>query len=203
MPHSNDPPDLLISRALAGSGEAIDALLGLYRNYLQLLARTQIDMHLALRLNPSDIVQETLLRAFRGFPQFRGTTEGELLVWLRRILAHCLADQSRQHRAQRRDARQEVSWEASCDRSNAQLAALLVDRGESPSQMAVRREQCVLLADALERLPEDYRQVLVLRHLERIEFAEVAARMGRSSAAVRMLWARALERLRTELESSP
>ncbi len=198
-----DSPDVLIRRALAGDREAVNDLLGLYRNYLQLLARTQIDMYLALRLNPSDIVQETMLRAFRGFPQFRGATEGELLAWLRRILARCLADQSRQHRAQRRDGRQEVSWEADCDRSSAQLAALLADRGASPSEAAAHREQCVLLADALARLPEDYRQVLVLRHLERADFAEVAARMGRSSAAVRMLWARALERLRSEMESPP
>jgi RNA polymerase sigma-70 factor (ECF subfamily) len=80
---------------------------------------------------------------------------------------------------------------------------LAADQRGTPSELAIRREQSVVLADALARLPDDYREVIVLRHLERIEFSEVAARMGRSSGAVRMLWARALERLRVELESPP
>lgn len=200
MPDLGEQPERLIERAQLGDRAAVDSLLQLYRNYLHLLARTQIDMHLVRQLNPSDVVQETLLRAFRHFAQFRGGTEAELLAWLRRILARCLADQSRYARAQQRDGRREVAWEATCDHSSQQLTALVADNQGTPSELAIRREQCVVLADALARLPDDYREVIVLRHLERIEFTEVAARMGRSSGAVRMLWARALERLRTELE---
>jgi RNA polymerase sigma-70 factor (ECF subfamily) len=78
---------------------------------------------------------------------------------------------------------------------------VLLDRGlvaqqSSPSQQAARREQAVLLADALEQLPEDYREVLVLRHLEALTFPEVAARMGRSLDSVEKLWMRGLVRLR-------
>ncbi len=203
MPEPGERPEYLIARAQQGDRTAVDGLLGLYRNYLQLIARTQIDMHLAQRMNPSDVVQETLLHAFRSFAQFRGASEAELLAWLRRILARCLADQSRRARSQRRDSRREVSWVDDCDHSSQQLAALVADDGSTPSEMAMRREQCVILADALARLPEDYRDVIVLRHLERIDFAQVAARMGRSTGAVRMLWARALEHLRAELEHLP
>ena len=65
----------------------------------------------------------------------------------------------------------------------------------TPSAAAARRERAVLLADALEGLPADYREVVILRNLEGLKFSEVAARMGRSSGAIRMLWARAIEQL--------
>ena len=81
----------LLARARQARGEHLGALLELYRNYLHLLARTQIDLHLQGRLDPSDLVQETLLEAYRDFGQFRGGTEAELLAWLRRILVHNLA----------------------------------------------------------------------------------------------------------------
>jgi RNA polymerase sigma-70 factor (ECF subfamily) len=198
-----DGIERLVSQAQAGDRPALDRVLDLYRNYLHLLARTQIDMKLARRLSPSDVVQETLLRAFRNFAQFRGATEGELLAWLRRILARTLADQLRMARTRKRDVGRDQALEVQCDASSQQLARLATAAEASPSEQASRREQSVLLADALSRLPADYREVIVLRHLERIEFAEIARRMDRSSGAVRMLWARALERLRQEMDAAP
>jgi RNA polymerase sigma-70 factor (ECF subfamily) len=164
------------------------------------LARTQIDLQLARRLTPSDAVQETLLRAFKNFSRFRGATEAELVAWLRRILARSLADATRQARSQKRDVQREQHWRAGFEQSSQQLAQLAAGDQTSPSEIVSRREQSVLLADALAGLPKDYREVIVLRHLERVEFAEIAERMGRSAGAVRMLWARALERLRRELQ---
>jgi RNA polymerase sigma-70 factor (ECF subfamily) len=190
----------LMCNARQGDQAALDRLLDLYRNYLYLLARARIDVQLARRLTPSDAVQETLLRAFKNFSRFRGDTEVELVAWLRRILARSLADQLRQARSLKRDVRREASWRAGFDRSSDQLAQLAIANQASPSELVSNREQSVILADALAKLPHDYREVIVLRHLERAEFAEIAQRLGRSSGAVRMLWARALERLRRELE---
>jgi RNA polymerase sigma-70 factor (ECF subfamily) len=190
----------LLTQSRQGDAEAIDKLLDLYRNYLYLLARTQIDLRLARRLTPSDAVQETLLRAFKNFSRFRGGTEAELAAWLRRILARSLADATRQARSQKRDVQREQHWQAGFEQSSQQLAQLAAGSQASPSEIVSRREQSVLLADALAGLPKDYREVIVLRHLERVEFAEIAVRMGRSAGAVRMLWARALERLRCELQ---
>lgn len=82
--------DDLLSGARQG-GDQLGALLDLYRNYLRLLARTQIDLHLQGRLSESDLLQETFLAACQNFPQFRGETEEELLVWLRSILIRRLA----------------------------------------------------------------------------------------------------------------
>jgi RNA polymerase sigma-70 factor (ECF subfamily) len=73
----------------------------------------------------------------------------------------------------------------------------------TPSQHAVRREQAVLLADALGRLPDDYREVIILRNLEGLGFAEVSARMGRSEDSVQKLWVRALGNLRGLMGATP
>jgi RNA polymerase sigma-70 factor (ECF subfamily) len=194
------PVDHLLAAARDGDAAALDRLLDLYRNYLHLLARTQINMQLARRLAPSDAVQETLLRAIKRFSQFRGETEAELLAWLRRIMARALADQTRQAVSLKRNIGREVVLRAGVEQSSQCLASLAAAQQPSPSELAARREQSVLLADALAQLPPDYREIILLRHFERIEFAEIAARLSRSAGAVRMLWARALERLRKELD---
>jgi RNA polymerase sigma-70 factor (ECF subfamily) len=193
-------PEQLLAEARRGSGESLGALLELYRNYLHLLARTQIDMHLQSRCNPSDLVQETFLQACHHFDQFRGQTPNELLGWLRSIFVHNLARVvEKQLVAQKRNARREVSLEKYHEllhRSSAHFEAALVSQCSSPSRQAERRELAALVADQLARLPAHYREVIVLRNLEGLSFDEVARRMGRSAGAVRILWLRALEQLR-------
>jgi RNA polymerase sigma-70 factor (ECF subfamily) len=200
MPEASRTPEELLERARAGDVEAFGHLLAQYRNYARLLARTLIGTTLRLQLDPSDLVQETFLEAHRDFPRFEGATERELLAWLRRILARNLADQARRQKAGLRDYRRQESLEAILERSNARMQQALVATASSPSAAASRRERAVLLADALADLPPDYREVIILRNLERLRFDEVAARMGRSPGAVRMLWTRALERLSGALE---
>lgn len=193
-------PDQLLAQARQGSRESLGALLELYRNYLHLLARTQIDLHLQGRASASDLVQETFLKAYGHFHQFRGDGEKELLGWLRRILVNHLAHLvEKQLRTRKRDARREISLEArlgQIDRSSARIEAALVSPGSSPSVQAQRRELAAVVADQLARLPAAYREVIVLRNLEGLPFEEVASRMGRTPGAVRILWLRALDQLR-------
>src|SRR5262245_11021067 len=191
-------PELLLKRARGGDPDGLSELLEMYRNYLRLLARTQMGPGLRGRLEPSDLVQEALLEAHRDFQRFAGLSEKELLVWLRRILVRNLMDQVKHHQAQVRDYQRQQSLEAMLEGSSHALERALA-AGSSPSTQASRREQAVLLADALERLPEDYREVIVLRNLQHLKFDDIAARMGRSAGAVTMLWARALERLSPEM----
>lgn len=190
----------LISGARKGDNSSIGALLQLYRNYLMVLASTQLEHRLQPRVSPSDVVQETMLRAHKNFGQFRGTTEPELLAWLRQILVNNLAKFVEQHMlAARRDVRREVSIERlgkALEQSTVQLAALLPAEGKSPSMAVQQREEAVLLADRLALLPADYREVLMLRNLQGLPFEEVAQRMERSVGATRMLWLRAIEKLR-------
>ena len=197
--------DDLLGRAQAGSGECLGQLLQLYANYLKLLVLAQLEQNLRVRVSPSDVIQETFFEAHRDFVQFRGKTSGEFLAWLRRILVNNLCRVVEQHvLAEKRDVRREVSVERlanALSQSTARLEAVLPDPGSSPSAGAHRREIEIVLADQLAELPTDYRDVIVLRHIEGLPFEEVARRMERTSGAVRMLWLRAVKMLRERLES--
>ncbi|MCH7686064.1 MAG: sigma-70 family RNA polymerase sigma factor [Planctomycetes bacterium] len=189
----------LLAQARQGQNDALGRLLELYRNYVKLLADLQINRRLQGKVSASDIVQETFLQAKRGFTQFRGTSEGELVVWLRQILASQLAMLFRHYSTQKRDLHLEHQLDEELNHSSQALGFSLVSKQTSPSQNAIRREQSVLLADALARISADYREVIVLRHLEGMSFPDVAQRMGRSLAAVKNLWTRAISKLRDTL----
>ena len=176
----------------------------MYRNYLTLLARLQVGRRLQGKVDESDLVQDTFLEALRHFGGFRGTTEAELMSWLRQILAGVVANLLRRYYGtQRRNVRLERELADDLDRSSHALAGGLAARQSSPSERAARREQAVRLADALEQLPADYREAIVLRHLEGLSFPEVARRMDRSVDSVEKLWVRALARLRSVLGEYP
>src|SRR5262245_38168937 len=197
-------PQQLLEQAQAGDAATLGRLLELYRRYLALLARVQIGKRLQGKVDASDIVQETFLEAHRNFDRFRGTSEGELVRWLRQILATNLADLLRRYLGtQGRDVRLECEVEAGFDHSSVLLDRGLVAPQPSPSQQAAGREQAVLLADALDQLPDDYRDVLVLRHLEGLSFPDVSRRMGRSLDSVEKLWMRGLARLRQIMGGAP
>lgn len=193
-------PDGLLRLARDGDSSALGRLLEMYRAYLTLLARLQIDRRLRDKADASDLVQETYLRAHQGFCEFRGATEAELLAWLRQILASKVIDFLRRFCPnQGRDVRLERRLAGELDRSSAGAQSLVFSES-TPSQQAIRREQAVLVADALKRLPDHYREVIVLRHMEELSFPEVAQRMERSLDSVKHLWARALAALHRELE---
>jgi RNA polymerase sigma-70 factor, ECF subfamily len=197
-------PDELLSLALGGDSEALGALLGIYRQYLSLLARTQVGRRLQGKADSSDLVQETCLEAHRHIHQFRGTTEAEFAAWLRSILAGLVANLVRRYLGtKQRDARLEQSLAVELNNTSCILDRGLVAAIDSPSEQAVQHEASLRLAGALELLPPDYRQVIILRHLEALPFAEVAARMGRSVDSVEKLWVRALARLRKSLGGAP
>jgi RNA polymerase sigma-70 factor (ECF subfamily) len=194
-------PEQLLHRAQAGDGPALGQLLELYRAYLVVLARVQIGRRLQGKVDASDVVQEAFLGAYRDFPQFRGTTEGEFLSWLRQVLASLLANLVRRYQGtQRRDVRLERQLAVELEQSSHALGGSLAAVQSSPSQQAMRREQSVLLAEALGRLPSEWRELLILRHLEGLSFPEVARRLGRTVDSVKKLWPRALAGLRRLLE---
>jgi RNA polymerase sigma-70 factor (ECF subfamily) len=193
----------LIRRCRAGEVGAREQLFARYQHYLYVLARAQLGRRLRAKCAPSDLVQQTLLEAHRDFAGFQGQQEGELLAWLRRILAHNLFNEARRFGARQRDTDREVSLDqvrAGVDHSSLALERCLPAAGPSPSQIALEHESAVRLADALARLPEDYQTVLLLRIFEELPAEEVAQRMGRSAGAVRMLQMRALTALRQEMD---
>lgn len=190
----------LLSQARAGDRDSLGRLLETYRNYLKLLAQAQLNQQVRQRVSPSDVVQETMLEAHCGFGQFRGRSDGEFVAWLRRILVNNLARTVERYlMTAKRDVRREVSREsitASLDRSAIRLEAMLADKRRDAQRDVSLQEQLLHLADSLARLSSDHRDVIVMRHLEGVPFEAIAARMGRSNAATRMLWLRAIEQLR-------
>jgi RNA polymerase sigma-70 factor, ECF subfamily len=173
-----------------------------YRDYLRLLARTQVGPRFHAKLDASDIVQQTILQAHEARAQFRGTTESERLAWLRAILANVLAAAGRRFETGARDIRRERSLEAELERSSSRLECLLAADQTSPSQQAVRGEELLRLAAALARLPEDQRRVVELHYLKGLSVIEVAGQMARSRPAVVGLLFRGLRKLRELLRGS-
>jgi RNA polymerase sigma-70 factor (ECF subfamily) len=193
--------EVLLAAYRGGDSAARDELLGRCRDWLDLLARVQRARRLQGKFDASDVVQQAILEAYRSLPAFRGTTSQELLAWLRGVLANVLAHEVRRYAGtQQRDPRREVSLEQELAESSRRLAAALAADQSSPSALADRREQEARLLEVLARLPPDYREVIVLRNLEGLSHEEVAERLGRGAGAVRMLWVRALARLRREME---
>ena len=169
------------------------------------MARVEVGRRLQRKIDASDLVQEACLEAHRCFDRFDGTTEAQFLAWLRTILARRVAKTVRHYvGTQGRDIRQELENDltASFERAGQRLADLAIPRAEHPSQQILKREQAVLLADALEELPPDYREVMLLRHWEDLTFPQIAERMDRTVDSVQKLWIRALARLRTTMESA-
>jgi len=184
----------LLNQARLGDDAARDRLFTLCRGYVALVAKVEMASWLKSKVDASDLVQQTLLEAHRGLSKFRGQTEAEWLGWLRKILAHNAADYVRQyHGVEKRRASREVPL-APQDDSGASELPLAAD-DPSPSQLLMRKESELKLAQAVAALPEDYQDVIILRNMQRLPFDEVARRMQRSRPAAQMLWLRAIRRL--------
>jgi RNA polymerase sigma-70 factor (ECF subfamily) len=179
-------------------GGAADRSLDRFREYLRLLARLQLAPALQGKLDPSDIVQQTLVKAHQGLGQLRGQSEGELLAWLRRILANTLIDAARKHGG---EVSRQRSLEDALAASSARLEAWLAADQPSPSDLVVRQEQLLRLAQALAGLPEDQRNAVELHYLHEESVADIADRMGRTRPAVAGLLRRGLRKLREQLHS--
>jgi RNA polymerase sigma-70 factor (ECF subfamily) len=204
MPNMSSEADELLSQAQHGSDSAQGALLDKYRTYLQLLARVDLGRRLQTKVDASDVVQDTFLEAHRNFGNFRGGSEAEFVGWLRSILAARIANLVRHYfGTQGRDLRREQGLNIDLDHSSQMIDRGLFALQSTPSQHVAQREQGLVLAEALARLPADYREIVVLRHFEELTFPEAARRMERSEDSVQKLWVRALASLRQIMQEAP
>ncbi len=167
-----------------------------YRDYLALLARGQVAVHLRGKVDLSGVVQQTLLEAHRAGAGLRALPAPARAAWLRRALANNLCDEVRRLGTAGRDVGRERSLDAGLEESSARLEAWLAADQSSPSGRAAREEDLLRLAAALAALPEDQRVAIERHHLQGQPLAEVAAELGRSKGAVAQLLYRGLRRLR-------
>jgi RNA polymerase sigma-70 factor (ECF subfamily) len=179
-----------LARGRAGDRGALDELFAPWRALLRLQADRLLGAELSARVDPSDVVQEALAQAFAGLEQFRGQTEGEWVGWLRSIVAGQAANTQRFHRAARRDAARDGALPADPPGSTSQ----------NPPAAVILREEDARLAAAVEALPANMRAVVVRRVFHRQPFDAVAGALGCTPGAARVLWTRALRRLREILQ---
>lgn len=189
----------LLDQAQKGDNNALERVFTECRNYLNVVARALVSSWLQAKVDASDLVQQTLLDAYKGFQGFRGKSEAEWLAWLRKILENNAADCARHYgSAQKREIHREAAWPV--QGSSSSLAGFDPAGVEkSPSQELLCKERERLIADALTRLSQDHKEIILLRNLERLTFEEIAQRMERSRPAVQMLWMRAINNLQEEM----
>lgn len=167
-----------------------------FRSYLLLLARMKLDRKLRAKLDPSDVVQQTLLEAHQALESFRGNDAAAQAAWLRQILARNLANAVRDLTRGRRDVRKERALMTELDASASQLDGWVAAEQSSPSQALERQERALQLAEAVARLPENQRDAIVLRHLRSASLTDIADEMECTTAAVAGLLQRGLKNLR-------
>ena len=177
-------------------GDELAQRLESFRSYLLLLARVQIDARLQGRLDPDDVVQQTLTRALEKRDRFRGSDDAQRAAWLRTLLSRTLIDAARKLARAGGVTR---SLEAALEQSSARLESFLAADQTSPSGQVERQERLLRLADALAALPGDQRRAVELKHLQGLALVEVARRMGRSVPAIAGLLQRGLRALREDL----
>ena len=184
--------------AQAGSPEALGQLFGAVRAYLLLAANRDLPRTVRGKVGPSDIVQDAFLAAHCGFASFRGGSPAEFFGWMRAILRHRVADSVRRHELARSRS---VRCEQSLEEIDSVGEPTLVARSSSPELAAVRSEEARSLEQTLLRLSLDQRTVIWMRHWEGRSFAEIARECDKSEAAIRKIWGRGFQRLKSLIVS--
>lgn len=182
-----------LERARQGDSRALGDLLESFRPYVRVLARALRDPRMQARVGESDLVQDALLAAHRAFTGFQGTTVPDLVAWLRQVVIRSAGHTRRGHLGTAKRA-------LGREQGTADLQAL-ADSSSSPSGKAIRHEEAARIAEAVTRLPEEMQQVLLARLVDDQSHAEIARQSGRSEGAVRVLYSRAIRRLRLELHT--
>ncbi len=197
MNSASNQPNLEALLAHTGRGDAAarEELLGLYRPYLRLVAGQQTPQLVQQRVDASDIVQQTLMDAVRGLPEFRGETEPEFTAWMMRLLERNLLMSVRNNTLAKRDVRLELELDRRQRLGCVDVARRFAADGASPMSSVFRGEAALQLAMALEKLPADQSTAVELRYIEQLQLQEIAVRMERTVGSVAGLIRRGVEAL--------
>ncbi len=196
MSHSRADTEELVRRAAAGDRTAETELLVRHQSRLKRMVTVRLDRRLASRIDPSDIVQETLILAARRLPEYLQERPLPFYPWIRQLAIEQVAQQHRRHvKALGRSVKREAVHAGYLpDHSAVELVMRLVADRASPSDDAARQELRAAVRKALDQLDPQDREVLVLRFLEQLSTTDVAEVLGLTTAAVKSRQRRALER---------
>ena len=189
-------PDML-SRVAEGDSVAWTALNNKMEKYLMMMAAKNLPAVVRGQINPSDLVQQTLVEVVKGIDQFKGESAPEFYAWVTQILRHQSTKLARDWTRKKRDVRRQISMDGFARNENESECRLDVrDPAQTPRSATIAREQVGRMEQALGLLSEEHRTVIQLRNLEELSFKQIAEQMGRSEGAVSKLWYRALVKLR-------
>lgn len=188
----HDELQQLLNKAIAGSDEDLAALLELMRPSLNEQAHRSLGSTIRAKLSSSDVVQESMLKVFQGFSEFRGESVSELRAWLALIVEHSAVDAARHFRAIKRDvsSEQPLNYDP------------ISPSGITGSQVAASREEEVRLLNAIDQLPEKLKQIVTLRYFEHLSFEEISQEVGRSRETVRRHWATAIDQISQQMDTA-
>jgi RNA polymerase sigma-70 factor, ECF subfamily len=190
----------LVARARAGDKAALSDLLALHEPALLRMVELRFEPGLRGRLEPADVVQESLVQAARRFPEWIAQTSYPFHVWLRLLTSQALAEARRRHiRTQMRDAEREAAPAPGTSVTSANAVDFLIASQTSPSEAARRAETRARVLEALEQLEPLDREILALRHFEGLSNEDAALELGIEPAAASKRYVRALQRLRPAL----
>ena len=170
-----------------------------FRDYLMLMARSLMGPKLKIKLDASDLVQQTMLDAHQKFPGFKGVTDSQLGAWLRKILKNNFLNAIRDFQRKKRDIRREVDWGKVAMDSFSRAEIWLAAKGLTPSEQISNQEQILRLPSALEKIPPNQKEAIILYHIQGYKLSEVAECMGKSESAVGGLLYRGLQNLKDQL----
>jgi len=192
----------MLDQVRRGESDAVERLLGAYREPLRRMIGLRLDPALAARLDASDVVQEVLVEVHRRLSDYLRNPAMPFPLWLRHIAKDHLIDAHRRHRVARRrsmDREQPLAPARIGDESSFELAGQLLDQELTPASEAVRRELQRRLETAIAALPDADREVILLRHGEQLSNQETAEALGTTEAAASMRYLRAVRKLRSAL----
>jgi RNA polymerase sigma-70 factor (ECF subfamily) len=202
-PAINPEIDALLRGAAQGDVAAVRCLLERHRQRLRRMIAARLDRRLAPRLDPSDVVQETLADAARRLPDYLRDRPLPFYAWLFRLAADRLARTHRDHVGStvRGIAREErIDGPSHDEATSERLVDRLTANETTPGRRMAREERRLLLAGAIERMDAADREILGLRYLDQLAFDEIASVLEIGLSAAKMRHLRALERLRGLLE---
>ncbi len=198
FPSASQDFDAILDKAKSGDSEAMGQLFEVCQKYLLLIANQDLNPKIMQKFGASDVVQQTMLIANRQLPEFRGSTKGEFLAWMKRILINECRSSTRRYAA---TAKRSVSKErpVTSGRGSEQTDFDLRDPHLTPSTQASLEEQTALMQKALLELGLQDRGVIEMRNWQELSFSVIGDKLGKTEEAARKIWSRAILKLEKRL----